>query len=79
VPAVIVASLYGESGTARLLIMSQVVLSLQLPFAVVPLVTFTSDKTKMGKFVNPAWLKAAAWIISAVIIGLNIKLLSGFL
>jgi len=79
VPAVIVASLYGESGTAKLLIMSQVVLSLQLPFAVVPLVTFTSDKTKMGKFVNPAWLKVGAWIISAVIIGLNLKLLSGFL
>ena len=78
-PAVFVASLYGESGTAKLLIMSQVVLSLQLPFAVVPLVTFTSDKTKMGKFVDPGWLKAAVWIISGVIIGLNIKLLSGFL
>ncbi|HZG07587.1 MAG TPA: Nramp family divalent metal transporter [Allosphingosinicella sp.] len=75
VPAVIVAVLYGASGTARLLVLSQVVLSLQLPFAVVPLVKFTSDRTKMGKFVNPAWLKTAAWTISAVIIALNLKLL----
>ncbi len=74
-PAVIVASLYGESGTAKLLIMSQVVLSLQLPFAVVPLVRFTSDRTMMGRFVNPLWLKTAAWVISAVIISLNLKLL----
>ncbi|MDQ3080121.1 MAG: Nramp family divalent metal transporter [Pseudomonadota bacterium] len=78
VPAVIVASLYGESGTAKLLVLSQVILSFQLPFAVVPLVQFTSDRTMMGKFVNPNWLKAAAWIISAVIIGLNIKLLVNF-
>ena len=78
VPAVIVAALYGSSGTAKLLVLSQVILSLQLPFAVVPLVQFTSDRTKMGGFVNPAWLKIAAWVISAVIIGLNLKLLSGF-
>ncbi len=75
---VIVASLYGESGTAKLLILSQVILSLQLPFAVVPLVQFTSDRNMMGRFVNPRWLKAAAWIISAVIISLNIKLLVNF-
>ena len=79
IPAVTVAALYGSSGTAKLLVLSQVILSLQLPFAVVPLVQFTSDRTKMGRFVNPAWLKIAAWVISAVIIGLNLKLLSGFL
>lgn len=78
VPAVAVAALYGESGTAKLLVLSQVILSLQLPFAVVPLVRFTSDPTVMGKFVNPAWLKVAAWTISAVIIGLNLKLLANF-
>lgn len=78
IPAVIVASLYGESGTARLLVLSQVVLSLQLPFAVVPLVQFTSDRTRMGSFVNKAWLKIAAWTISAVIIALNLKLLFDF-
>jgi len=75
VPAVIVASLYGESGTAKLLVLSQVILSLQLPFAVVPLVRFTSDRTMMGRFVSPLWLKTAAWVISAVIISLNLKLL----
>ena len=78
IPAVIVASLYGESGTARLLVLSQVILSLQLPFAVVPLVQFTSDKTRMGRFVNPVWLKVSAWVISAVIIALNLKLLFDF-
>ena len=78
VPAVVVASLYGTSGTAKLLILSQVVLSLQLPFAVVPLVQFTSDHKLMGRFVNPAWLKGVAWAISAVIIALNMKLLFGF-
>jgi manganese transport protein len=75
IPTVIVAALYGESGTARLLILSQVVLSMQLPFAVVPLVQFTSDRTKMGELVSPGWLKALAWTITAVIIVLNAKLL----
>ncbi len=75
VPCVIVAALYGESGTARLLILSQVVLSMQLPFAIVPLVQFTSDRTKMGDLVSPGWLKGAAWIITAIIIALNLKLL----
>jgi manganese transport protein len=78
IPAVTVAAMYGESGTARLLVLSQVVLSMQLPFAVVPLVGFTSDRKKMGKFVNPAWLKWSAWIIAAVIVGLNVKLLAAF-
>jgi manganese transport protein len=75
VPTVIVTAMYGESGTAHLLVLSQVVLSLQLPFAVVPLVAFTSDRAKMGAFANPAWLKWTAWLVSAIIIVLNVKLL----
>lgn len=76
IPAVLVAALYGEAGTARLLIFSQVVLSLQLPFAVVPLVQFTSDRTKMGRFANARWLKFAGWAIAVAIIALNLTLLS---
>jgi len=75
VPAVIVASMFGEKGTGQLLILSQVVLSLQLGFAVVPLVLFTSDKSKMGDFVNSAWLTVVSWIVTAVIIVLNVYLL----
>ena len=75
VPAVIVTLLYGESGTARLLIFSQVILSLQLSFAVFPLVMFTSDKAKMGEFVNPRWLKALAYTVAGVIASLNAWLL----
>ncbi|MCX6014781.1 MAG: Nramp family divalent metal transporter [Chloroflexales bacterium] len=71
IPAIIVAIVYGERGTGELLVFSQVILALQLGFAVVPLVTFTSDKTKMGKFVNPLWLTVLAWGITAVIISLN--------
>jgi len=71
VPAVIVAILYGERGTGQLLILSQVILSLQLSFAVVPLVLFTNDKVKMGRFVNPRWLVVSAWGVAIVIIGLN--------
>lgn len=71
VPAVIITFLYGANGTMQLLLFSQVVLSLQLSFAVVPLVQFTGDKTKMGEFVNPLWLKIVAWIVTVVIIGLN--------
>jgi len=78
VPAVIVAILYGQSGTTTLLIFSQVILSLQLPFAVVPLVRFTSNSKLMGSFVNTAWIKAIAWGVSAIIIILNLKLLSEF-
>ncbi len=78
VPAVVVASLFGASGTARLLVASQVVLSLQLPFAVVPLVRFTSDRGLMGSFVNPRWLKLVAYSISALIIVLNVTLLASF-
>ena len=75
VPAMIVSIMYGEKGTADLLVLSQVILSMQLSFAVVPLVTFTSDKLKMGRFVNSTWLKIIAWIISIIIIILNIFLL----
>jgi manganese transport protein len=78
VPAVIVSFIYGESGTAQLLVFSQVILSMQLSFAVFPLVMFTSDKLKMGEFVNPAWLKALAYLVASVIAGLNIWLLVQF-
>jgi len=73
-PAVIVISISGDEGTYRLLILSQVILSLQLPFAVVPLVHFTSDKLKMGAFASASWVKVLAWITSAIIILLNGKL-----
>ncbi|WP_375463673.1 Nramp family divalent metal transporter [uncultured Methylobacterium sp.] len=75
VPVVIVTALYGDQGTARLLVLSQVVLSMQLPFAVIPLVRFVSDPAKMGALVVPAWLKLLSWAIAAVIVVLNVKLL----
>jgi manganese transport protein len=75
IPAVIVVALYGDRGTGQLLILSQVVLSLQLSFAVIPLVMFTNDKLKMGPFANPLWVKVMAWSAAAVIAGLNIYLL----
>jgi manganese transport protein len=78
VPAAIVAILYGEAGTAKLLVLSQVVLSMQLSFAVFPLVSFTSDKLKMGEFVNPAWLKVLAYVVAVIIAALNIWLLVQF-
>jgi manganese transport protein len=78
VPAAIVAIVYGESGTAKLLVLSQVILSMQLSFAVFPLVRFTSDRTKMGEFVNPRWLAALAYLIAFLIAGLNVWLLLGF-
>lgn len=74
-PALIVTYLYGAKGTTDLLILSQVILSLQLSFAVIPLVMFTSDEKKMGPFVNRGWLKVVAWIIAAVIAVLNAYLL----
>jgi len=76
VPVVIVTAIYGEQGTARLLVLSQVVLSMQLPFAVVPLVMFVGDKARMGKLVAPRWLLTLAWVIAAVIVVLNVKLLA---
>src|ERR1700674_4750646 len=75
VPAIIVIALYGERGTGALLILSQVILSLQLPFAVFPLVIFTSDPAKMGAFVNPRWLSALAWMVAVIIALLNVWLL----
>jgi manganese transport protein len=78
VPAAIVTIWYGEQGTAQLLILSQVVLSLQLPFAVVPLVMFTADKRKMGALVAPRWLTLLAVLIAITVIVLNIKLLFDF-
>ena len=75
VPAAIVAILYGESGTAKLLVLSQVVLSLQLSFAVFPLVMFTSDREKMGEFVNTTGVKVLAYLVAGVIAALNTWLL----
>ena len=75
IPAIIVVLAYGERGTGPLLILSQVVLSLQLPFAVFPLVMFTSDPAKMGSFVNPGWVKVLAWVVALIIAALNAWLL----
>jgi manganese transport protein len=77
IPAVIVTALYGNRGTGALLVLSQVVLSLQLSFAVVPLVLFTSSKEKMGEFANGKWLTGVAWTVTVVIAALNIWLLVG--
>ncbi len=78
IPAVIVTAISGESGSAKLLVFSQVILSLQLSFAVIPLVVFTSDRRKMGEFVNRQWMKVAAWSVAIIIAALNVKLLSDF-
>ncbi|GAB1582489.1 Nramp family divalent metal transporter [Phyllobacterium phragmitis] len=78
VPAALVTIAYGESGTAKLLILSQVVLSLQLPFAVIPLVIFTANRAKMGKLVAPRWLSILAGITAAIIVVLNFKLIVDF-
>ena len=75
IPAVIVTIISGESGTAKLLVLSQVILSLQLSFAVFPLVMFTSDKLKMGEFANPLWIKILAWVVAIIIASLNAWLL----
>jgi manganese transport protein len=77
VPAVIVTALYGERGVGSLLILSQVILSLQLSFAVVPLVQFTGDRRKMGSFTNGRLLAGFAWSVAVVIIGLNGWMLAG--
>lgn len=75
VPTIIVTLLFGNKGTAKLLILSQVVLSLQLPFAIVPLVIFTSDRKKMGALRAPVWLTTAAWVVALIVIVLNLKLI----
>jgi manganese transport protein len=75
VPAIVAIIIYGEKSTGSLLIFSQVVLSLQLSFAVIPLVMFTSDRRLMGEFVNPTWLKLLAGAVATIIVGLNAWLL----
>jgi manganese transport protein len=75
VPAVIVVLLYGERGAGSLLILSQVILSLQLPFAVFPLVSFTGNRHKMGVFVAPLWMRSLAWVVAVIIAALNVWLL----
>src|SRR6187431_1273317 len=74
IPAVIVILIYGEEETGAMLIFSQVILSLQLGFAIIPLIHFNSDKEKMGDFVIKPWVKIAAWLIAIVIVSLNVKL-----
>lgn len=74
IPVFIVTIIAGENGTTDLLIFSQVILSMQLPFALVPLVLFTSDKDKMGSFVNSTWVKLVAWTATVIIICLNVYL-----
>ncbi|MGH9470542.1 MAG: Nramp family divalent metal transporter [Terriglobia bacterium] len=76
VPAIIVVALYGAYGTAQLLILSQVILSLQLSFAVFPLVSLTSDRKKMGRFANAPWLKYLSWAVAVLIAALNAYLLA---
>ncbi|MBX9683120.1 MAG: Nramp family divalent metal transporter [Hyphomicrobium sp.] len=78
IPAAGVTLSYGDSQTAKLLILTQVVLSLQLPFAIVPLVQFTASRAKMGALVAPRWLTGVAAVIAAIIVALNIKLLYDF-
>jgi manganese transport protein len=75
IPAIIAVAFFGHSGTAQLLIFSQVILSLQLSFAVFPLVQFTSNRARMGEFVNPLWLKILAWTVAGSIALLNAYLL----
>lgn len=75
IPVIVVTAIYGERGTGQLLILSQVILSMQLPFAVIPLVRFVSDRRLMGVFVIPRWLAMLAWIVAGIIVLLNLKLL----
>ena len=74
VPAALTVWLSGEHGTYKLLILSQVMLSMQLPFAVIPLIQFTSSRDKMGEFANPNWVRVLAWAAAAVIVSLNVWL-----
>ncbi|MBI3209465.1 MAG: Nramp family divalent metal transporter [Candidatus Solibacter usitatus] len=83
IPAVLTLLLAGEKASYQLLILSQVILSLQLPFAVIPLIQFTSDRERMGEFRNARWVKTLAWSAAAIIVALNLRLawtvLSGWL
>jgi manganese transport protein len=74
VPALLVISIFGEDATGELLILSQVILSMQLGFAIIPLIHLTSDKKQMGIFANKTWIKVSAWIIATIIVVLNAKL-----
>ncbi len=76
IPVVAVTALYGESGTGKLLVLSQVILSMQLPFAVIPLVHFVTDRRKMGRFVISRSVAILAWVVAALIVILNVKLLA---
>ncbi len=78
VPAVCIIGYFGEGKTTDLLIWSQVILSMQLSFAVIPLLIFTDEKAKMGRFANPIWVKVLAWISAVIIVVLNLKLLFDF-
>src|SRR5207302_53570 len=73
-PAAFTIYFAGEKSTYQLLILSQVILSMQLPFAVIPLIHFTSDRRKMGAFANKAWVRMLAWLTAFVIVGLNLRL-----
>ena len=75
IPALITIIIFGEHSTSSLIVISQVILSLQLPFAVIPLVMFTSNRRLMGEFVNPLWLKSLAWLVAIIIVCLNTWLL----
>lgn len=77
IPAFLVIYFLGEDSTGELLVLSQVILSLQLGFAVIPLIHFTSDKKKMGEFVIKPWVKVCAWIAAGIIVSLNVKLVVG--
>lgn len=78
-PAFFITWWWGDNKIGDLLIFSQVILSMQLSFAVIPLIWFTSDKEKMGKFVNPTWIKWLAWVTSAIILSLNVYLIAQFI
>ena len=75
IPVIAVTAIYGERGTGQLLVLSQVVLSMQLPFAVIPLVHFVSDREKMGGFAIPRSVSLLAWGVALLIVALNLKLL----
>jgi manganese transport protein len=75
IPAVIVISIAGEGATTHLLLLSQVILSMQLSFAVIPLVHFTGNRRIMGEFIDPAWIRLSGWVMAAAIAGLNLWLL----
>jgi manganese transport protein len=74
IPAAVTIAVVGERASFGLLIMSQVILSMQLPFAIIPLIHFTNDKTQMGPFANRGWVRSLAWVAATIIVGLNLRL-----